>query len=148
MHFLSVAQSKYMAKPRQQFARRIEEERPPLARSRITDDWFVLLDVASGESGILFTNLPVAFFAGRLTRVMLLSLPLFSGDTHVLCRARLRMEGVVCGFVLTFPCGLTSDFASPSDPSWSSLLVSFALVPLPLWSFCSRRTSGPRSLPG
>lgn len=62
MHFLSVAQSKYTAKAGPQFARRIEEERPPLARSRITDDWFVLLDVASGESGILFTNLPVAFF--------------------------------------------------------------------------------------
>lgn len=150
VHFYLVAPPEYPAMARAppaeakawpQFARRIAEERP--------DDWFVLLDVASRETGIIFTSLlflqgPYACDASFFTS--------FSCDTHMsaqshLCRTRLWTEQVVGGFILTFSCGLTSDFASPLDPSLSSLLVSFALVPLPLWSCCSRRTSGPRSLP-
>lgn len=63
VRFFLVARSKYSALARAppaeaeawpQFARRIAEERP--------DDWFVLLDVASKESGIVIANL--LFFAG------------------------------------------------------------------------------------
>lgn len=42
-----------VSETRPQFAKRILEERPPLARTH-DDDWFVLLDVDTRKSGIFF----------------------------------------------------------------------------------------------
>lgn len=43
-----------VSETRPQFAKRILEERPPLTRTHVNDDWFVLLDVDTKESGIFF----------------------------------------------------------------------------------------------
>lgn len=51
-----------VSETRPQFAKRILEERPPLTRTHVNDDWFVLLDVAARKSGIFFLiNLCVRF---------------------------------------------------------------------------------------
>lgn len=41
-----------VSETRPQFAKRILEERPPLTRTHVNDDWFVLLDVDTRKSGI------------------------------------------------------------------------------------------------
>lgn len=41
-----------VSETRPQFAKRILEERPPLTRTHVIDDWFVLLDVDTRKSGI------------------------------------------------------------------------------------------------
>lgn len=66
-----------ISETRPQFGKRILEERRPLTQTHVNDDWFVLLDVGTKESGIFFYLfvLGVFFFADkRLTHVTLSSL--------------------------------------------------------------------------